>query len=226
MSIMPIPEKRAALVWKSESCNSFTCLYAPCAAFCVFRPASVWFSQESSCRIRCRASRGVSRPPEDRSNEWRRLKLGLNADLLVVVLSIERALLLALLTSNWGSVLFLRIGTPLAFVVDETGYDVAVLARTGFAVQFDVLLTLFTNCRRAAFPEIKKFQSPQYFLIAKYQWGTASIEVNINWIGWETLEGRKVKFTYVLCWNSDRQKVHFTIGKEPRHSCNTIENFH
>lgn len=92
----------------------------------------------------------------------------MNADLLVVVLSIERALLLALLTSNWGSVLFLRIGTPLAFVVDETGYDVAVLARTGFAVQFDVLLTLFTNCGRAAFPEIKKFQSPQYFLIAKY----------------------------------------------------------
>lgn len=85
--------------------------------------------------------------------------MGLGADLLFVVLSIKRALLLALLTRNWGSVLFLRVGTPLAFVVDETGYDVAVMARTRFAVQFDVLLTLFANCRCAALPEIKKMQS-------------------------------------------------------------------
>jgi len=176
--------------------------------------------------IRCRASREVFRPPEDITNESRRHKVGLGADLLFVVLSIKRALLLALLTSNWGSVLFLRVGTPLAFVVDETGYDVAVVASTRFAVEFNVLLTLFANCRRAAFPESKKFQSLiSAWLMHICKWETASIAVQIKRIGWEMLE-RKVNVTYVLCWNSDRQKVHFTIGKEPLHSCNTAENFH
>lgn len=52
----------------------------------------------------------------------------LNNLFLVLVFPIEGAFLLALLASDWRTVLLLRIGAPLALVANKGGNDVAVLA--------------------------------------------------------------------------------------------------
>lgn len=86
-----------------------------------------------------------------------RLSLVIFSYLLVIILPIEGALLLALLTIDRRAILNLRIGTALALVPYESGYYVTVLAGGWLAVSLNILFALFTDCTCTAFWGLLKF---------------------------------------------------------------------
>ena len=130
--------------------------------------------------------------------------------LLIFILSIKGTLLLALLARNRWSIAFFRICTPLAFATNKRSNGIAIFASRWLAIGFYILLTFFTYSARV----------------------TLSVEVN------EAIQYNNIYFilltifirtkmvcfyTYMVCWNSDLQYVHFTTGKAPLHSY--MDNF-
>lgn len=122
--------------------------------------------------------------------------------LFILVLSIKGTLLLALLARDRRSIAFLWICTPLAFATDKCSNGIAVLASRWFSIGLNILLTFFTYgaCVTLSVDTIKAVH--------------LFIPLQTNFY-----ESRSSYFcTYIVCWNSDLQYVHFTTGKAPLHS--------
>lgn len=113
---------------------------------------------------------------------------------------------------------------------NEGGYYVAIFTCWRLSILFDIIFAFLANGWCAAFAVTFKkdalvFESLWAFFFGKTEFLRQKTAFEYEFGGRNSASKSSISanHTYLLCWNSDRQYVHLTMGNDPRHSYKWIK---
>lgn len=112
---------------------------------------------------------------------------------------------------------------------NESGYYVAIFTCWWLSILFDIIFAFLANGWCAAFAVTFQknalvFESLwEFYSGKKCMRHKTAFEYEFGGRNSASKSSISANHTYLLCWNSDRQYVHLTMGNDPRHSYKWIK---